>query len=107
MKIPYWPLLVGPAILFAFGFFLNGVTAAVNGGRMPAFMSPCEFDPMDWMHTCFSKATHLRILADWIYMGKGYESVGDIFENLYELTFLPALVAWIALMIRGANDGNN
>lgn len=110
-KIPYWYLLMGPTMLFAFGFFCNAVVMGINNGPMPVHFVGCENNmiaPDDTLHSCMTSATHLKILADWIVIKSiGVASIGDLFEWASDLTIMPCLFAWFALVIRDANNGTN
>lgn len=105
MRIPYWQLLFGPAGVFALGFFLNAVVVALNGGQMPVlFPGGCGNMSADDIHSCMTHATHLKFLADWILIrGIGVASPGDFLEWAAQFSFMPALVAWIVLIIKKFN----
>lgn len=104
MKIPYWPLLIGPSLLFAFGFALNAFVMGINHGSMPVLWpGGCTPDVMigDTIHSCMTPFTHLKFLCDWIVVrGVGIASPGDFLELAYELIVIPSLVVWATLMIR-------
>lgn len=105
MRIPYWQLLISPASLFALGFLLNAVVVALNGGQMPVlFPGGCGNMSADDIHGCMTHTTHLKFLADWILLrGIGIASPGDFLEWAGQMTFMPALVAWIVLIIKKFN----
>lgn len=109
-KIPYWPILFGPALAFGIGFGLNALVMAVNGNQMPVLVPGGCYDQMfllldDHIHTCMTSATHLKFLADWIVIRKLdlVASPGDLFIWLCEKTFLYAQVVWAMLMILNYN----
>jgi hypothetical protein len=71
LRIPYWPLQLGPSALFAIGFALNAFVMGINGGQMPVLIPgggcPAEIGQgQDWIHSCMTASTHLKIIADWI-----------------------------------------
>jgi hypothetical protein len=107
MKIPYSYLLLGPGALFALGFVLNAVVMAANHGQMPVLIpggiaDGCPLDPQDFLHSCMTSATHLKIIADWVVAKSlGVASPGDFFLWAGDSSFWPALTAWIALMLKG------
>lgn len=105
MKIPYWQFLLGPALLFAFGFLLNAVAIAANGGQMPVlFPGGCSHMPDDVIHSCMTHATHLKVLCDWILLRDiGIASIGDFLEWGAGFAFIPSLVAWMVLVIKKLN----
>jgi hypothetical protein len=103
LRVPYWQLLLGPSALLVIGMSLNALVMAVNGGQMPV-QWPGGCDPKmmgdDITHACMTHATHLKFLADWIVLQAGVASPGDLFIWTWEATFMPALYAWLALIIR-------
>lgn len=107
IKIPYWPLIAGPWLLFGLGFISNAIVMAVNNGQMPVqFPGGCPEGGFgeDIIHSCMTHATHLKFLADWVVIrGVGIASPGDFLEWLCEATYLPALYAWFALVVKERN----
>jgi hypothetical protein len=105
-KIPYWQLLLGPSLAFGLGFLSNALVMAANHGSMPVLLpAGLQLDPDDWIHSVMTSATHLKFLADWIVIrGFGIASPGDFGEWLYEVTFIPALAAWLGLVVRDHNE---
>jgi hypothetical protein len=107
MKIPYWKLAFGPAILFVLGFLMNAIVVADNSGTMPVLVHNCTQELMgedDDLHVCMGEEAHLKILADWILWNHvGVFSPGDFLEIAGELTFNPFLIAWLAFVIRDYN----
>ena len=103
MKIPYWPLLLGPGLLFGLGFLSNAIVMAVNHGQMPVLWpGGCTPETMegDLIHSCMTHATHLKFLADWVVIrGFGIASPGDFCEWAYEYIAMPAHLIWALLMI--------
>jgi Family of unknown function (DUF5317) len=93
VKLSYLFLLVGPAILYALGFVSNAAVMAVNGGQMPVqwpggcseevrkqFSVEQLIEGME-VHSCMTKDTKLRWLADWIVIRHaGVASPGDFLE---------------------------
>jgi Family of unknown function (DUF5317) len=106
-RIPHWPLLLGPAALFALGFVLNAFVMGINGGQMPVLIpgGGCPINPdADFLHSCMTASTHLKILADWIVIkGIGIASPGDFGEWACDAAFWPALTAWVALVVKDRN----
>lgn len=108
-RIPYWPLLVGPQLLFAFGFLLNAFVMGINHGQMPVLWpgGVCDSSNFihDTMHSCMNQSTHLKFLADWIVIkGLGVASPGDFFEWAFESIVGPCYFAWVALIIKNHNE---
>ena len=109
-KIPYWPLLLGPALMFALGFTLNAIVCGLNGSSMPVQVpagvlaqtgGACLIDPQDWIHHCMTAQSHLKILADWIAInGLGIASPGDFLEWGGEAAMVPAFFMWLACVLR-------
>ena len=102
-KIPYFWLLAAPYAAFTLGFLLNGIVVFVNGHHMPVFPpgGDCSLlDPEDVVHVCANHATHLKVLADFIVTNEGVSSIGDFFMEMLRITYVPALVAWVALAFR-------
>lgn len=107
-QIPYRLFLFGPLLLMAIGFTSNAVVIAANGGTMPVLESGCTNDEFAGeidregmqVHSCMTKATRLKFLADWILIRHlGIASPGDFFEWAFELTYQPAWLIWCVLMI--------
>ena len=107
MKIPYWYLLVGPTLMYGLGFGLNALVMAANHAQMPVLMPGGDasiLDPNDLLHCAMTAHTHLKFLADWIVIkGIGIASPGDFLLWSYDITFLPALVAWVTCIIKDKN----
>ena len=105
LKIPYWYLLIGPYALFMLGFAMNAIVMSQNGGQMPVqFPGGYPEGDSDIIHCAMTHATHLKVLADWIVIKSiGVASPGDILEFAYDVSFLPALSAWFALVIKDHN----
>lgn len=109
-KIPYWPLLLGPMLMFGLGFAMNAIVCGVNGASMPVLVpssmtvNGCPIDPEDWIHHCMTAQTHLKILADWIAINHlGIASPGDLLEWASEATSVPAFFLWIGCILKDAN----
>jgi hypothetical protein len=105
MKFPYWYLLVTPISLYYIGAFLNLFVMAINHGQMPvqiayALQAATEFDDR---HTFMTAATHLKFLCDWINLGDGIASPGDVLLWLGQATTNLGAAVWAALMIRDRN----
>jgi hypothetical protein len=109
-KIPYWPLLSGPTILFGVGFLMNAIAVGVNHGQMPvqypggSMAGFSSVDSGDVVHCAMTAATHLKVICDWILInGVGIASPGDCLEWAFDATVMPCLYAWAALMIADKN----
>ena len=89
---------------------MNAIVMASNGGTMPVlYPSGCSVDILgvDLWHSCFTHATHLKILCDWIPFTGGVYSLGDVFIEFWDLTMYPALAVWIALIVADVNRKND
>src|SRR5260221_1869027 len=111
IKIPYWPLLLGPSLCFMLGFFLNSLAVASNHGVMPVLTSNCEVREAAWdesgdsIHACMTKSSRLKIFSDWVFIpGLGTASLGDGLETIYDKGMFPALFIWIALIVKDRNS---
>lgn len=104
-KIPYSALLVGPWILYGIGAAMNMIIMGINHGQMPVLVVGCSPDTMgdDLRHACMTSSTHLKFFCDWINLGNVVASVGDLFIWSWEVTYIPALAAWLALVIKDYN----
>lgn len=112
--IPHWYLIVLPIFFLFFGSFLNVFVMAINHNQMPVLMPgasalvPGSCDPAEFVgdiqHSCMTVSTHIKFLADWIFIKSGVASVGDMFIYLGEFLFLPALYIWIAFVIKDHNS---
>ena len=107
--VPYWPLVVVPCVLFAFGFLSNAIVMAANGGQMPVLWPGGCFDYAsreaiglpDRIHTCMTSVTNLKFLADWVVInGLGIASPGDFLEWASDYIWAPCMIAWLTLMLR-------
>lgn len=108
-KIPYWPLLAGPALSFGVGFSLNAIVKAANLGKMPVLMPGGVCNALDFagddIHSCMTSATHLKFLADWVGIGTiAVASPGDFLIWLASSTLYAALFGWAVLMIKDYNS---
>jgi hypothetical protein len=106
MKIKYWPLLLGPTLLYFFGAFLNVIAISANHGQMPVLTPDCRMltsmaeERTDFIHTCMTSSTHLKFLCDWIVLnGVGVFSIGDGFLLLGDSLYSYGLIVWAALVI--------
>jgi len=50
-------------------------------------------------------ATHLKFFCDWINLGNGWASPGDLLIWFGEATTNTGLAIWAALMIKDSNSG--
>lgn len=104
IKVPYLALLVGPWLSTMFGSALNLIVMGLNGAQMPVLMPKgTAIEPEDIFHTVMTSGTHLKFLADWLVIGQGIASIGDMFIWGGEALFYPALLAWVILVIKDSN----
>lgn len=105
-KFPYWPLLVVPICLYYLGALLNVSVMAINHGQMPvqiaASLITADFS-LDDSHSVMTAASHLKFLCDWINLGVGIASPGDMLIWLSQYIMQPCAVVWAALMIKDRN----
>lgn len=106
--IPYWYLLVGPVALYWTGFAMNTLVMVCNGNQMPVFAPEAciqIFLSGDFIHSCGTSATHLKILSDWIIIrsANGVFSPGDMLEMFADKITFYGYIAWAALMIKSHN----
>jgi hypothetical protein len=106
VKIPYWYLLFSPIFLYYLGAFLNVGVMALNHGQMPVLMptdiaSQLDFDAR---HVLMTSSTHLKFFCDWMNLGEGVASPGDVLLWLSEAISTPCLAVWAALMIKDSNE---
>lgn len=103
-KIPYKILLAAPWLAYGLGSALNFIAVGINGGLMPVQGYVGVIG--DGIHQGWSASTHLKFLCDWLLLpGLGTASVGDLFLWGWEATWLPALSAWVALILKDNSDG--
>jgi uncharacterized radical SAM superfamily protein len=103
LKIPYWPVLFGPVIIFALGFGLNALVMAANQNQMPVLIpGGCREPITDIIHTCMTPATRLKFLADWIVLTKidAIASPGDLLLWFSMKIRDIAQILWACLIIR-------
>lgn len=107
--IPYKVLLFGPWLLGVAGDWSNKLVMVVNGGTMPVRLpapllagAACTQDDFghDFIHSCYTQATHLKVLADIWTLHKGVYSLGDFLLDANDWLFWPGLAIWVALMIK-------
>lgn len=106
-------LTAGPTISYGIGFASNVIVMASNHGQMPVlvpggcsdevkevFASEREREGIQ-IHSCMTKETRLKILADWIVIRhKGVVSIGDVFEWLGDATLTPSLIIFATLVFK-------
>ena len=106
-------LTAGPTISYGVGFASNAIVMAANQGQMPVLVpGGCTNEVKEELaseqereglqvHSCMTKETRLKILADWIVIRHvGVASPGDFFEWLGDKTFLPALIVFATLVFK-------
>ena len=82
---------------------MNALALVVNGNQMPVLTpGACGADTFESViHVCMTRATHLKVLCDWIFIrGDGVYSPGDFLEMAFDNTQIPALIVWVVLMVR-------
>lgn len=105
--IPYWYLLIGPALLTTLGAVLNWLVMYANGGQMPVLApNGCEDVLLQHYHVCATSQSHLMLLADIMRYGSLHVSIGDFCIDGGVNSFWPALTAWCALMIKDQSGRN-
>ena len=103
LRIPYWYLLLGPTLCYFIGFLMNAFVMVINKNQMPVLFPgwiPYGLED-DIVHAPMTHATHLRFLADWIFVKHvGIASPGDFFEWVYDQTYATCMILWIAFVIK-------
>lgn len=98
LKIPYWYFLLVPTFLYYLGGALNLIAMGVNHGQMPVLL---PVDPgFDDRHILMSSATHLKFFCDWLNLGEGIASPGDLLVWLGDSTSTTCFAIWAAFMIK-------
>lgn len=104
--IPHWEFALGPILMFGLGLGMNALVMAVNNNQMPVYMpGGCTLDIFKdeggfIIHTCMTKASHLKFLADWFILNRsGIASPGDFFIWAAEKALEPGLFAWLILVL--------
>lgn len=109
-RVPYWPFLILPALVFGLGFFLNAFVISQNGGYMPVQGAvECALgnatDSGDVIHVCMNPQSHFKFLADWIYFpGLGTASPGDFLEMGGQYSMYPCWFIWLGFIICDYSD---
>jgi Family of unknown function (DUF5317) len=105
MKLPAWTLILLPTLILYIGVSLNKVVMAVNHGKMPVMLEPCdekmfaEEEPFV-THRCMTRDTHLNFLGDWIVLRNvGIESLGDVLMDVGALGLSPCFWIWIGFVL--------
>lgn len=107
IKIPYWFFLLGPTFLYYLGGLFNLGVMALNHGQMPVLM-PADIaaqSGFDARHVLMTSASHLKFFCDWLDLGDGIASPGDLLLWLSQAISTPCLAVWAALMIKESNEG--
>jgi hypothetical protein len=102
MRIRPYLLLVVPTAFFWLGISMNSIAIAANHSQMPVeWMGGCGTYPEDHdiVHSCMTPQSRLKILSDWIQLGRTMTSPGDLLIELHDDLFAPCLWAWVALML--------
>ena len=105
MKFPYWYLLVIPTALYYLGSFLNVGVMALNHGQMPVLIPSDLASQMDFdlRHVVMTAQTHFKFFCDWINLGEGIASPGDILIWFGQATSNIGAAIWAALMLKDRN----
>lgn len=105
-KLPFWYLLLGPAILEKTGMFMNKITMAFNNGLMPVQLpGGCTPENLTtWIqiggtHGCMTSVSHLKMFSDWLNYHTAIGSLGDLLVDFGSNAFQPCLFAWAIAMI--------
>jgi len=82
---------------------------ALNHGQMPVQLpaNVATLVDFDIRHTVMTSATHLKFFCDWIQLGDGIASPGDVLAWLGDAIMIPCLAIWAAFVIKDYNEGNN
>jgi hypothetical protein len=129
-RIPYWYLIAIPLLLIFSGTVSNQLVFLTNDGKFPVMVNQKELEAMtspdtdvlailgitkpkkaisspdksnqfiDSQHTVMVPENRLKFLADWINLGEGIYSPGDMAIMLGEYLWTFAPIAWLALVIR-------
>ena len=104
-NFPYWYLLVIPTALYYLGSFLNVGVMALNHGQMPVLIPAdvavqMEFDAR---HVIMTAQTHFKFFCDWINLGDGIASPGDILIWLGQAVSNTSAAIWAVLMLKDRN----
>ena len=94
-----WPLLLLPTAVVYFGIGLNALCTKANGGVMPMRTINCravfaQDKTPDLIHSCMTKKTRMKPLADVITQGSGIVSVGDEFQDIGAEISNPVYLLW-------------
>lgn len=98
-----WPLLLVPLFLMYLGSSSNQVVEAMNRNQMPVLAPQCWENPAFFaeepsrLHTCMTKDSKLKFLADWINFPTIIASPGDMIITLGEALAIPCFYAWISI----------
>jgi hypothetical protein len=104
IKIPYWPLLIGPLFLYYLGAFFNVGVIALNHGQMPVLLPAMPDTGFDERHQLMTAATHLKFFCDWINLGDGVASIGDLLLWASNSIATTCAVLWATMMIKDFNE---
>jgi hypothetical protein len=105
VKIPYWYLLLGPTFIYYLGGLFNLGTMALNNGQMPVLM-PADLAAQvgfDARHVLMTHSTHLKFFCDWLNLGEGIASPGDLLVWLGDSIAVTSWALWAALVIKDSN----
>lgn len=109
IKIPHWYFLFGPTFLYYLGGALNVGVMALNHGQMPVLM-PSDIaaaNGFDERHVLMTAATHFKFFCDWINLGEGIASPGDLLVWFGDYSASIGAAIWAVLMIKDWNLGDS
>lgn len=91
--------------MYYLGGAMNLIAIAANQGTMPVLWpAGCALWEADILHSCMTKATHLKWMCDWLVLkGLGVASIGDLLVLWSEDIKIPFLYVWIVLVIKELN----
>ena len=89
------------------GFFNLGVMA-LNHGQMPVLLALdiAIAQGFDDRHVLMTSATHLKFFCDWLNLGDGIASPGDLLIWFGQATATMGAAIWAALIIKDHNSGD-
>jgi hypothetical protein len=127
-KIPYWQVLAIAPLLYVLGTASNQAVLIANGGKFPVMLNsrqqqaevakqealqslftaddkpnvpaPNPDGMIDDIHCVMSKSNHLKFLADYLSLGDGWYSPGDLLIIGGYKLWLYAPLVWLVLILR-------
>lgn len=108
----YGAAIIGSISIFI-GTTLNKVAMSFNGNKMPVFPTlsyitgyakPDAFSKVKDIHILGSEATKLKILTDYIDIGYGVLSIGDVFIRFFAFIIIYSSIKYINENIWGNRE---